>query len=72
MVRVEHQILTHSFFFRLANGVLGITWRLGFGVDNTNEPEGLFLYDLFNEDAHLLVEWQSHPATLNLPLTGAL
>ena len=25
---------------RLVNGVLGITWRLGFGVENNQEPEG--------------------------------
>ncbi|KAJ7346724.1 hypothetical protein DFH08DRAFT_914726 [Mycena albidolilacea] len=33
--------------------VLGITWRLAFGIDNPNEPE----------------EWQDHPADFNLPLT---
>ncbi|KAJ7104453.1 hypothetical protein B0H15DRAFT_810083 [Mycena belliarum] len=40
----------------LVNGVQGITWRLGFGIDDTAEPE----------------EWQDHPATLNLPLTPDL
>lgn len=25
---------------RLVNGVQGITWRLGFGLDNPKEPEG--------------------------------
>ncbi|PPQ65798.1 LOW QUALITY PROTEIN: hypothetical protein CVT26_000383 [Gymnopilus dilepis] len=38
----------------LVNGVQGITWRLGFGVFDTTQPE----------------EWQSRPATLNLPLTS--
>ncbi|KAJ7188135.1 hypothetical protein C8R46DRAFT_1157283 [Mycena filopes] len=33
--------------------VLGITWRLGFGVDDPKEPE----------------EWQDHPADFNIPLT---
>ncbi|KAL4261125.1 Secondary metabolite-associated S41A peptidase [Pleurotus pulmonarius] len=37
----------------LVNGVQGITWRLGFGIQNKEEPE----------------EWQDHPADLNLPLT---
>ncbi|KAJ7577017.1 hypothetical protein C8J56DRAFT_1061728 [Mycena floridula] len=40
----------------LVNGVQGITWRLGFGIQNTAEPE----------------EWQDHPATLNLHLTPDL
>ncbi|KAJ6499204.1 hypothetical protein C8R45DRAFT_1061350 [Mycena sanguinolenta] len=35
------------------NSVLGITWRLGFGIDDPEEPE----------------EWQAHPADVNLPLT---
>ncbi|KAF9467967.1 hypothetical protein BDZ94DRAFT_1210518 [Collybia nuda] len=39
----------------LVNGVQGITWRLGFGIVNPQEPE----------------EWQDHPADLNLPLTAA-
>jgi len=38
----------------LVNGVQGITWRLGFGIQDTTQPE----------------EWQDHPATLNLPLTA--
>ncbi|KAJ8516763.1 hypothetical protein ONZ45_g5979 [Pleurotus djamor] len=37
----------------LVNGVQGITWRLGFGIDNPEAPE----------------EWEDHPADLNLPLT---
>ncbi|KAK7044505.1 peptidase S41 family protein ustP [Favolaschia claudopus] len=40
----------------LVHGVQGITWRLGFGVTKTNEPE----------------EWQEHRADINLPLTAAL
>ncbi|KAI0074081.1 hypothetical protein K474DRAFT_1602120 [Panus rudis PR-1116 ss-1] len=36
------------------NSVQGITWRLGFGVQNTEQPE----------------EWQNHPAGVNLPLTA--
>ncbi|KAJ7924911.1 hypothetical protein B0H13DRAFT_1976670 [Mycena leptocephala] len=36
--------------------VLGITWRLGFGLDNPKEPE----------------EWQDHPADFNLPLTMSM
>jgi len=35
------------------NGVLGVTWRLAFGIDDPEEPE----------------EWQDHPADFNLPLT---
>ncbi|KAF9269650.1 hypothetical protein L218DRAFT_953275 [Marasmius fiardii PR-910] len=37
-------------------GVQGITWRLGFALDNSGEPE----------------EWKDHSADLNLPLTPAL
>ncbi|KAK0212757.1 hypothetical protein DFS33DRAFT_1249679 [Desarmillaria ectypa] len=40
----------------LTNTVQGITWRLGFGIDDPEEPE----------------EWQGHPADLNLPLTEAI
>ncbi|KAF7360569.1 Peptidase S41 family protein ustP [Mycena venus] len=40
----------------LVNGVQGITWRLGFGIQDTTQPE----------------EWQDHPADLNLPLTPDL
>ena len=36
------------------NSVQGITWRLGFGIDDTTQPE----------------EWQNHPADVNLPLTA--
>ncbi|THH21164.1 hypothetical protein EW146_g370 [Bondarzewia mesenterica] len=38
----------------VTNSVQGITWRLGFGIDDTEEPE----------------EWQDHPADVNLPLTA--
>ncbi|KIY53947.1 hypothetical protein FISHEDRAFT_32250 [Fistulina hepatica ATCC 64428] len=37
----------------VTNSVQGITWRLGFGIDNRDEPE----------------EWQDHPADHNMPLT---
>ncbi|KAJ7126237.1 hypothetical protein C8R44DRAFT_781419 [Mycena epipterygia] len=40
----------------LVNGVQGITWRLGFGIADTTQPE----------------EWQDHPADLNLALTPDL
>ncbi|KJA25540.1 hypothetical protein HYPSUDRAFT_64718 [Hypholoma sublateritium FD-334 SS-4] len=40
----------------IVNGVLGITWRLAYGVDKPNEP----------------AEWQDHAANLNLPLTANL
>ncbi|KAJ8082869.1 hypothetical protein PM082_008726 [Marasmius tenuissimus] len=40
----------------IIRGVQGITWRLGFGIENTEQPE----------------EWQDHPADLNLPLTPEL
>ncbi|KAK7047460.1 hypothetical protein VNI00_006691 [Paramarasmius palmivorus] len=38
----------------LVNGVQGITWRLGFGLEDKEAPE----------------EWQDHPADYNLPLTA--
>ena len=38
----------------LTNSVQGITWRLGFGIDDPTQPE----------------EWQNHPADVNLPLTA--
>ncbi|EEB98413.1 hypothetical protein MPER_02081, partial [Moniliophthora perniciosa FA553] len=38
----------------LVNGVQGITWRLGFGLNDKEAPE----------------EWQDHPANINLPLTA--
>ncbi|KAF4616286.1 hypothetical protein D9613_008331 [Agrocybe pediades] len=38
----------------MVNGVQGITWRLGFGVNDPTQPE----------------EWQSRPADLNLPITS--
>lgn len=37
----------------LTNSVLGITWRLGFGISNREEPE----------------EWQDHSANIRLDLT---
>ncbi|KAJ6588635.1 hypothetical protein B0H19DRAFT_1100376 [Mycena capillaripes] len=40
----------------LVNGVQGIAWRLGFGIDDPTQPE----------------EWQDHPADFNLPLTPDL
>ncbi|KAJ3759694.1 hypothetical protein EV360DRAFT_41436 [Lentinula raphanica] len=40
----------------MVNGVQGITWRLGFGIDDPTQPE----------------EWQPHPASLNLLLTPDL
>ncbi|KAJ4490168.1 hypothetical protein J3R30DRAFT_3419502 [Lentinula aciculospora] len=40
----------------LVNGVQGITWRLGFGIQDPTQPE----------------EWQLHLATLNLLLTPDL
>ncbi|RDB27918.1 Peptidase S41 family protein ustP [Hypsizygus marmoreus] len=40
----------------LVNGVQGITWRLGFGINDPTQPE----------------EWQDHPADLNLPVTDNL
>ncbi|KZT01062.1 uncharacterized protein LAESUDRAFT_816144 [Laetiporus sulphureus 93-53] len=36
------------------NSIQGITWRLGFGIDDPSRPE----------------EWQDHPADVNLPLTA--
>ncbi|KAI0343267.1 hypothetical protein BDW22DRAFT_1259728 [Trametopsis cervina] len=35
------------------NSVQGITWRLGYGIQDPTQPE----------------EWQNHPADVNLPLT---
>ncbi|KAF9526145.1 hypothetical protein CPB83DRAFT_858425 [Crepidotus variabilis] len=37
----------------LTNSVQGLTWRLGYGIDDPSEPE----------------EWQSHWADINFPLT---
>lgn len=37
----------------ITNSYQGLTWRLGFGVVDTNEPE----------------EWQDHAADDNIPLT---
>ncbi|KAF9481525.1 hypothetical protein BDN70DRAFT_876169 [Pholiota conissans] len=37
----------------LTNSVQGITWRLGFGINDPEAPE----------------EWQGHPADINFPLT---
>ncbi|KAI0717309.1 hypothetical protein C8Q72DRAFT_171611 [Fomitopsis betulina] len=38
----------------ITNSLLGITWRLGFGIENHSEPE----------------EWQGHLADVNFPLTA--
>jgi len=38
------------------NSIMGITWRLAFGLDDPKEPE----------------EWQDHPADFNLPLTMSI
>ncbi|KAJ7064956.1 hypothetical protein C8F01DRAFT_1128917 [Mycena amicta] len=40
----------------LVNGVQGITWRLGFGINDPLQPE----------------EWQDHRATVQLPLSSDL
>ncbi|KAJ7072240.1 hypothetical protein C8F01DRAFT_1044732 [Mycena amicta] len=49
------------------NSLMGITWRLAFGIDDPEEPEGwLFLRC---RPAHAVLEWQDHPATFNLPIT---
>ncbi|PPQ63478.1 hypothetical protein CVT24_005135 [Panaeolus cyanescens] len=45
-----HQLAPPDF---LTNSVQGITWRLGLGIDNIDEPE----------------EWQEHSADINFPLT---
>ncbi|KAG2015627.1 hypothetical protein CC2G_008882 [Coprinopsis cinerea AmutBmut pab1-1] len=37
----------------LTNSIQGITWRLGYGIDDPTEPE----------------EWQDHSATINFPVT---
>jgi hypothetical protein len=37
----------------IGNGYQGLTWRLGFGIDNKAEPE----------------EWQNHEASDSVPLT---
>ncbi|KAJ2928316.1 hypothetical protein H1R20_g8781, partial [Candolleomyces eurysporus] len=37
----------------LTNHIQGITWRLGYGIDNPTEPE----------------EWQDHDADISIPLT---
>ena len=53
----------------------GITWRLGFGIDDPTQPEGepvILLSDIpkrrVTNGRH--TEWQDHPADLNLPLTA--
>lgn len=63
----------------LTNSVQGITWRLGFGVDDPTQPEGASTSPHYllrvsvtqaDTDAILAVtEWQDHPADVNLPLT---
>lgn len=40
----------------LVNGVQGIAWRLGFGIDDPTQPE----------------EWQNRPANVNFPLTAEI
>jgi len=47
----NHELAPPDF---LTNIVQGITWRLGFGIDNPEEPE----------------EWQTHPADIAFPLTA--
>ena len=53
----------------------GITWRLGFGIDDPTQPEGepvILLSDIPKRrvtNGHH-TEWQDHPADLNLPLTA--
>ncbi|RDB24235.1 Peptidase S41 family protein ustP [Hypsizygus marmoreus] len=46
----DHELAPPDF---LTNSVQGITWRLGFGINDKNEPE----------------EWQDHPADINFSLT---
>ncbi|KNZ75430.1 hypothetical protein J132_02763 [Termitomyces sp. J132] len=46
----DHELAPPDF---LTNSVQGITWRLGFGIDDQNEPE----------------EWQDHPADFNFEPT---
>ncbi|KAJ4483317.1 hypothetical protein J3R30DRAFT_3285060 [Lentinula aciculospora] len=50
-VRLKNNTLAPPDF--MANIVQGITWRLGYAIDDPLEPE----------------EWQNHPADINLPLT---
>jgi len=44
----QEGILVHGLliliFHRLVNGYQGITWRLAYGVDNPNEPEGISFF----------------------------
>ncbi|KAL1755659.1 hypothetical protein FB107DRAFT_274673 [Schizophyllum commune] len=40
----------------LTNSVQGITWRLGYGIDDPLQPE----------------EWQDHPAAINLPVSSKM
>ncbi|KAJ7497391.1 hypothetical protein FB451DRAFT_1018980 [Mycena latifolia] len=46
-------ILCYLQTLKWKSSVMGITWRLAFGLDDPKEPE----------------EWQDHPADFNLPLT---
>ncbi|PPQ97377.1 hypothetical protein CVT26_006611 [Gymnopilus dilepis] len=46
----NHSLAPPDFF---TNSLQGITWRLGYGIDNPEEPE----------------EWQPHPADYNIPLS---
>ncbi|PPQ79960.1 hypothetical protein CVT25_003032 [Psilocybe cyanescens] len=50
-VKLKNHILAPPDF--LTNSVQGITWRLGYGIDDTETPE----------------EWQSHYADISFPLT---
>ena len=62
--------------FRVIRGVQGITWRLGFGINNPEQPEGELEYrppqHAVRLTYHIPSEWQDHPADLNLPLTPQL
>jgi hypothetical protein len=49
--KLKDNVLTPPDF--IGNCYQGLTWRLGFGIDNKDEPE----------------EWQNHEATDNVPLT---
>ena len=58
----------------LTNSVQGITWRLGFGIDSPEEPEGAYVINRPGScaDVYKLIEWQNHPADVNLALTADL
>jgi hypothetical protein len=48
--------LIDFYFSSLTNSYQGLTWRLGYGIWDTKQPE----------------EWQNHPADINLPLTAEM